>query len=224
MALSRRKTVQVQGPEAADPVSSDAAASAPVIEPSVSAGSAPVIETSAGLALPSELPEPPAISESDDKPTPFPITPAASQSNRVPAQRPASDKAGAIEIENNVYVDIAFREAASVPGVVQVRGKGLVDGQGDKYAPDSGTDPLNFNISLRVEYGKNIPALADQVRRRIGDAVYHITGRVVRSVDVHIDKIIIPEGSAGRLPAVSDSEIRKPGDDASHAIETQIDF
>ncbi len=107
---------------------------------------------------------------------------------------------GAIQIHNNVISIIARLSALKVPGVVEMSGS-LVDGLAGmigKKPADCGIrvdlDENNVNIELHVvlEYGVRIPQVAWQIQNEVRQAVGQMTGKNVRSVNVVVQSVRLP--------------------------------
>lgn len=66
------------------------------------------------------------------------------------------------------------------------RTKGVVITRGD--------EGLTIDLHVRVRYGLAIPKVAAEVQRSVREAVASMTGMTVRSVNVTVDAVDLPEG------------------------------
>lgn len=118
------------------------------------------------------------------------------------ARVPSGD--GELVITESVLAEIAYLEAMSTPGVVPphegfVRGvlgrkrpKGVVveSAPDAEEAPQAGRRPeVAFHLTLGVRAGVCIPVAANELRRRVAQAVTAKTGYAVRAVNVLVDHV-----------------------------------
>ncbi len=111
---------------------------------------------------------------------------------------------GAIHIHNNVISIIARLTALKVPGVVEMSGT-LVDGLAGmigKRASDRGTrvdvdeNAVSIELHVVLEYGVRIPQVAWQIQNDVRQAVSQMTGKNVRTVNVVIQSVRLPQDKA----------------------------
>ncbi|MCX7817621.1 MAG: Asp23/Gls24 family envelope stress response protein [Kiritimatiellae bacterium] len=115
---------------------------------------------------------------------------------------------GQIQIHNSVIAVIAREAALKVAGVADLVGS-LVDdiaGMVGRKPLDRGVrvevadNTLIIEVALVVEYGASIPKVAFEVQSRIREDVERMTGKPVRSVNVIVQSVRLPETPA---PATS---------------------
>ena len=110
---------------------------------------------------------------------------------------------GTIKLHEGVIASVVKNAACSVEGVIRLAGSSLADSIADilgtKKRNDSAIkidldeDKAEIEISLIVEYGKNIPNLALNVQTTIIEDVKNITGLNVTKIDVIIQGIEDPK-------------------------------
>ena len=105
---------------------------------------------------------------------------------------------GELVIRDAVLEEIAFAEAMGTPGAVPPR-EGLVRGILRRHKPrgvrvETAGQDVAFHLTLGVSEGECIPDVADEVRRRIAEAVGIKTGHVVRAVNVLVDHVEFDKG------------------------------
>lgn len=131
----------------------------------------------------------PVAAESDD-------APAVAETDEVDADetepvaeaaetRPAAGARGNTTLGDGVVAKIVNLVAAKTDGV-----HGL-DSEGTSVAVDD--DIATIKVSLVVEYGHPIKALAEQIRTNVIDAVEQFLGLDVAAVDVHVSDIHQPD-------------------------------
>ncbi len=112
---------------------------------------------------------------------------------------------GAIQIHNSVIAVIAREAVLKVPGVADLAGS-LVDdiaGMVGRKPHDRGVrvevgdNSLVIEVALIVEYGASIPKVAFEVQSRVREDVERLTGKSVRSVNVIVQSVRLPETSTG---------------------------
>ena len=98
---------------------------------------------------------------------------------------------GRVEYSDKIFIEIAYREARKVPGVVDLRGSFVeaLTGRTKGIQVDRSGHDVSIDLKLSVEYGANIPLLAARVRDRVAQAVHQMTGKRVRAVNIHVDSI-----------------------------------
>jgi uncharacterized alkaline shock family protein YloU len=102
------------------------------------------------------------------------------------------DGTGRTSIEDPVYFEIAYREARSVPGVVDVKGSffEMLTGHGKGIHVKTSDTAVLLELRLALEYGRFIPDVVVEIRKRISTAIKRMTDREVRSIKVTIDRLV----------------------------------
>jgi len=108
---------------------------------------------------------------------------------------------GSLEMSDEVIATIVHEECRA-QGVLEVCGKGLAKKLGKVFAPGRTVDgvyieqrgrSLLLEVTITVQYGIDIPALADDVRTRIAERIENITGCRARAVNIVVDRIVMPK-------------------------------
>ena len=118
-----------------------------------------------------------------------------------PAAEPAS---GAVTIADTVIAKVAHmacREVAGVSAMGGVTSRAFSSIRGGEsqtqgVAVDVHDDAIDLDITLVVEYGSNIPEVAEACRARAKEQVEATTGMTVRAVNVVVGDVHFPEGAA----------------------------
>ena len=145
---------------------------------------------------------------------------------------PLLSERGVTRISDTVVAQIAGMAAGEVPGVhmggnASRAAGGFVDritgssGQKRGVSVEVGRTEVALDLTMGIDYGRNIREAANEVRRRIVDQVETMTGLSVTELNVVIGDIVFPEeegyvsSSAGRAPAKEDetAEIRPDEDE-----------
>ena len=107
-------------------------------------------------------------------------------------KRRVVDAQGRTSIEDPVYFEIAYREARSVPGVVDVKGTffEMLTGHAKGVHVKASDTAVILELRLALEYGRFIPDVVVEVRKRIANAIRRMTDREVRSIKVTIDRLV----------------------------------
>ncbi|NLY20597.1 MAG: Asp23/Gls24 family envelope stress response protein [Tissierellia bacterium] len=108
---------------------------------------------------------------------------------------------GNVEISNEVISIIASVEALSVEGVMNMRGSLTGDvvemlgmkNQAKGIKTGIADDVVSIDVSLVVEYGKNIVEIAEKVQTKVKEAVMNMTGLEVAEVNVYIEDVAMPK-------------------------------
>ncbi|MGH7145987.1 MAG: Asp23/Gls24 family envelope stress response protein [Planctomycetota bacterium] len=119
------------------------------------------------------------------------------------------DSTGRTSIEDPVFFEIAYREARSIPGVVDVKGSffEMLTGHGKGIHVKTSDTAVILELRLALEYGRFIPDVVMEVRKRISVAIKRMTDREVRSIKVTIDRLVEGfDGEATRLDHDEDTE------------------
>jgi len=149
-------------------------------------------------------------------------------------QQPSSpllSERGVTRISDTVVTQIAGLAAGEVPGVhmggsASRAAGGVVDrltgssGQKRGVSVEVGRTEVAMDLTMGIDYGRNIKEAAGEVRRRIVDQVETMTGLSVTELNVVIGDIVFPEdeglvSSSSRPPAREDetAEIRADEDE-----------
>ncbi len=110
-----------------------------------------------------------------------------------PAVAPAPSGDGELVISETVLAEIAYLEAMGTPGTVPPR-EGFVQGVLNRKRPkgvavETSPNEVAFHLTLGVRAGVCIPVAANELRRRVVQAVTEKTGRRVRAVNVLVDHV-----------------------------------
>ncbi len=130
-------------------------------------------------------------------------------------ESPLVGERGSTTISDTVVATIAGRAAQEVEGVHMggstSRAAGGILGsitgsesQTRGVSVEVGQVEAAIDLTMGVEYGRNILQAVDEVRRRISDRVQNITGLSVTELNVTISDIIFPEGGVPRRRALRD--------------------
>ncbi len=133
-------------------------------------------------------------------------------------QRPDSplvSERGRTTISDSVVSTIAGMAAQEVEGVHMggsaARAAGGILGsitgsesQTRGVSVEVGTVEATIDLTMGIEYGRNILRTVDEVRRRISDRVQSMTGLQVTELNVTISDIIFPEKGGPRRRALGD--------------------
>ena len=106
-----------------------------------------------------------------------------------------------LKISDDVIEKIVYNEALAVDGIVNVGGTPHKDAFGlfrkgrrpRGIEVEIGEGEVAVDMAISVSYGVSIPALVEEIRKRITDAVMKITGYEVRAVSISVDGIQIGE-------------------------------
>ncbi len=130
-------------------------------------------------------------------------------------ESPLVGERGTTTISDTVVATIAGRAAQEVEGV-HMGGSasraaggflGSITGSESQtrgVSVEVGQVEAAIDLTMGVEYGRNILQAVDEVRRRISDRVQSITGLSVTELNVTISDIIFPEGRGPRRRAQGD--------------------
>ena len=130
-------------------------------------------------------------------------------------ESPLVSERGSTIISDTVVATIAGRAAQEVEGVHMggsaSRAAGGILGnitgsesQTRGVSVEVGQVEAAIDLTMGVEYGRNILQAVDEVRRRISDRVQSITGLSVTELNVTISDIIFPEKGGPRRRALGD--------------------
>lgn len=144
--------------------------------------------------------EPAADQPRTDEPVPEAPRPARKPAPRKKGKRlHIEQEMGSLEMSDQVIATIVHEECR-IQGGLDVRGKGLMKKLGAVFSPGRMVDGVYMEqhgrsvlleVTVAVEYGIDIPALANEIRGRIGERIETITGCRVRAVNIIVDRILM---------------------------------
>lgn len=124
---------------------------------------------------------------------------------------------GQTSIADGVVTKVAGLAAREVPGVHNLGGGatralgnvtqrvGIADRSTQGVSVEVGEREAAVDLTLTIEYGESIPAVADAVRAQIVKRVEGITGLSVTEVNIAVDDLYFPgedeEGESAESPA-----------------------
>ncbi len=133
------------------------------------------------------------------------------------------DGVGKIQVAERVFEHIAYREASQVEGVVGLGPegsfvddlRGLVKKGGSMRGVDVRRegDGLEINLSITLRYGCNIRELAQELQRRIVEAVECMTGQRPNKVNINLLGLVDAQISKPPAPPVPVPEQVNPKDE-----------
>lgn len=108
-----------------------------------------------------------------------------------------------LEISQDVLYGIAQLATESVAGLTSASpparmGELLTGRRAKGIAITREEGGLTIDLHVRVRYGLAIPKVAAEVQRAVREAVASMTGIEVRSVNVTVDAVDLPEAEAAR--------------------------
>jgi len=123
---------------------------------------------------------------------------------------------GTIKIADEVVAVIAGLAASEVEGVAGMSGglsSGVAELLGRKNLSkgvkvEVGEKEAAVDISLVVEYGARIPETAEEIQRRVQEAVGQMTGLKVVEVNVHVQGVHFPQQEAQPAEAPEAPRVR----------------
>src|SRR5919202_4705125 len=123
---------------------------------------------------------------------------------------PLESERGSTDIKDNVVSKIAGMAAAEVEGIrmggsASRAAGGILEGVTGSRSPSRGVSAevgrieTAIDVTMGVEYGRNILRLAERVRNKITERVENLTGLRVAELNVTVSDIIFPdqEGRGG---------------------------
>ena len=136
-------------------------------------------------------------------------------------ESPLVSERGNTTISDTVVATIAGRAAQEIEGVHMggsaARAAGGILGsitgsesQTRGVSVEVGTVEAAVDLTMGIEYGRDILQTVDEVRRRISDRVQHMTGLRVTEMNATISDIIFPEEGRGRRRALQDGARTEP--------------
>jgi len=111
-----------------------------------------------------------------------------------PGDIPPADR-GTLDIAERVVERIAARVAGEVDGVGAVPTSGmrrLLRRQDDEptAAVALGSDSVEIELAVSVDYPRNIRIVTDAVRGRVTDEVVRLTGMTVEAVNISVPRLV----------------------------------
>jgi uncharacterized alkaline shock family protein YloU len=118
---------------------------------------------------------------------------------------------GRTTISDSVVSQIAGIAAQEVDGVhmggsVSRAAGGIIgsitgsEGQTRGVSVEIGTTEVAVDLTMGVEYGRNILEVVEEVRRRISERVQSLTGLRVTELNATVSDIVFPDDGGGRAP------------------------
>ena len=136
-----------------------------------------------------------------------------SEQDQRQADSPLVGERGRTTISDSVVSQIAGMAAQEVDGVHMggsaSRAAGGIlgsitgsEGQGRGVSVEVGTTEVAIDLTMGVEYGRNILEVVEEVRRRIFERVQSLTGLRVTELNATISDIVFPENGGKRRRAL----------------------
>jgi len=121
---------------------------------------------------------------------------------------------GRVSIDDPVYFEIAYREARTVEGVVDVKGSffEMLTGRSKGVRVRANENAVILELRLAIEYGRFIPDIVNEVRKKIAHAILEMTDRDVRSIKITVDRLVEGIDQNNELP-------RLEGEDEAEHID-----
>src|SRR5918998_6509353 len=132
-----------------------------------------------------------------------------SEQNQQQVERPLVSERGRTTISDSVVSQIAGMAAQEVDGVHMggsaSRAAGGIlgsitgsEGQGRGVSVEVGTTEAAIDLTMGVEYGRNIMEVVEEVRRTISERVQSLTGLRVTELNATVSHIVFPEDGGQR--------------------------
>ncbi len=132
-----------------------------------------------------------------------------SEQDQRQADSPLVGERGRTTISDSVVSQIAGMAAQEVDGVYMggsaSRAAGGIlgsitgsEGQGRGVSVEVGTTEVAIDLTMGVEYGRNIMEVVEEVRRRISERIQSLTGLRVTELNATISDIVFPENGEQR--------------------------
>jgi uncharacterized alkaline shock family protein YloU len=136
-----------------------------------------------------------------------------SEQDQQQTDSPLMSERGTTIISDSVVSQIAGMAAQEVEGVHMggsaSRAAGSIlssitgsDSQTRGVSTEVGTMETAIDLTMGIEYGRNILQTVEEVRRRISERVQNMTGLRVTELNATINDIVFPEGEPGRRIAL----------------------
>lgn len=150
-----------------------------------------------------------------------------------------SQEIGVIQVSDEVIRSIVHICSQEVPGVASVSEESLINGafkmlrstdfpKGIRITNGPDDQHKKVDVSIRVEFGVAIPAIATELQLKVKSQVERITGIIVDEVNVHVDGVhASAETPSGprvmSLPpvsgAVQESQVQDMGTEEEETVE-----
>lgn len=115
---------------------------------------------------------------------------------------PAADSGG-VTISDSVVAKVAYKAITGISGIHALGGgssRALSSLRGDKGTPgiviDLRDDSVDIDITMSIDFGANVPTIAEACRQAVTEQVQGTTGLKVRAVNVLVTDIVFPEEQA----------------------------
>ncbi len=109
-----------------------------------------------------------------------------------------------VTISDNVVAKVAFKAISGIDGIHSLGGgssRALAGLRGDKGTPGITVDlregSVDVDVTLSIEFGANVPTIAEACRKAVTEQVQGTTGLTVRAVNVFVTDVVFPEEQAG---------------------------
>jgi uncharacterized alkaline shock family protein YloU len=116
----------------------------------------------------------------------------------------AAPGGGGVTISDSVVAKVAFKALSGIQGIHALGGtsaRALAGLRGDKGTPGISVDlrdaGVDIDITMSIEFGASVPAVAEACRKAVSEQVEATTGLPVRAVNVLVTDVIFPEDQAG---------------------------
>ncbi|HEX7022348.1 MAG TPA: Asp23/Gls24 family envelope stress response protein [Trueperaceae bacterium] len=112
-----------------------------------------------------------------------------------------------LDISQDVLYGIAQLALEGVEGLTATTppvrmGEFLTGRRAKGIAIERSGERVRFSLSVRIEYGRRVPAVAAEAQRAVREAVASMTGLDVESVDVTVEKVDLPRMAPAREEAL----------------------
>lgn len=105
-----------------------------------------------------------------------------------------------VTISDNVVAKVAYKACARIEGIHALGGgssRALAGLRGDKGTPGISVDlrdgSVDIDITMSIEFGSSVPAIAEACRKAVTEQVEGTTGLKVRAVNVLVTDVFFPE-------------------------------
>ena len=112
----------------------------------------------------------------------------------LPEHKKAGTVSGVVKVHESVIASIIRKAACSVDGVVRLAGNALVDNiaefVGSRKVMDRaisiemGDNSVAVEVQVILEYGCNVPEIAENIQNTITEEITRITGMRVTRIDI----------------------------------------
>jgi uncharacterized alkaline shock family protein YloU len=160
-----------------------------------------------------------------------------SEQDQQQTESPLVSARGSTIISDSVVSQIAGMAAQEVEGVHMggsaSRAAGNIlssitssDSQTRGVSTEVGTMETAIDLTMGIEYGRDILQTVEEVRRRISERIQNMTGLQITELNATINDIVFPEGESGRriaLSADTSAETRTEGETRAEGREPDGD-